>query len=58
LHGIGDSCEDWTNFFDVPATLDRLISGGRISPLIAVTPKKSRLETRIFPVLANALNQR
>jgi S-formylglutathione hydrolase len=38
LHGIGDSYEDWTNFFEVPATLDRLIGGGKISPVIAVMP--------------------
>jgi S-formylglutathione hydrolase len=38
LHGIGDDYKTWTEFFDAPATLDRLIANGAMSPVIAVMP--------------------
>src|SRR5688572_29714815 len=38
LHGIGDDYRAWTEFFDAPATLDRLIASGSMPPVIAVMP--------------------
>ena len=38
LHGIFDSHETWTGFFEIPALLDRLIAAGTIPPVIVVMP--------------------
>jgi S-formylglutathione hydrolase len=38
LHGIGDTFEAWTENWDVPALLDRMIGEGTIDPLIVVMP--------------------
>ena len=38
LHGIFDSHETWTGYFDVPAMLDRLIEAGDIPAAIVVMP--------------------
>ena len=41
LHGIGDDYHAWTEFFDAPATLDRLIASADMPPVIAVMPNSS-----------------
>lgn len=38
LHGIFDSYETWTEYFKVPAMLDRLISTGELPKLLVVMP--------------------
>lgn len=38
LHGIFDSSETWTGYFEIPAMLDRLIAAGDLPPVIVVMP--------------------
>lgn len=38
LHGIADSYQVWTRFFDVPSRMDQLIASGTLPPLIVVMP--------------------
>ena len=38
LHGIFDSRKVWLEHFDVPSTLDRLITAGKIPELVVVMP--------------------
>lgn len=38
LHGIFDSPDVWTEFYDLPAILDRLIEHGTLPPSIVVMP--------------------
>lgn len=38
LHGVGDNERAWPAFGEVEATLDRLIGGGEIPPIIVVMP--------------------